>query len=102
MVLCLSLIHLLPNRDQSTRKAWDLLKPGSVFISSTACLRDIPPLIQMVLPLGRTVGLFPAVQVFRGEALLHSVQDTGFTVEHSWQPAKIKAMFIIARKPGEA
>lgn len=100
VVLCLSLIHLLPNREDAIRKVLDLLKPGGVFVSSTACLRDMNPLIRLILPLGRAVGLFPSVEVFRGDDLLQSVRDAGFTIEHSWRPAKDKAMFIIARKPG--
>ena len=101
MVLCMSLIHLLPNRDDAISKIWKVLKPGGVFVSSTACLRDMNPLIRLILPLGRATGLIPSVQVFSGEALLRSVTEAGFMIEHRWRPAKDKAMFIIARKPGE-
>ena len=34
-------------------------------------------------------------------ALLHSLRSAGFDVEYEWQPGPDKAVFLVARKPGE-
>ena len=38
VVLGLSILHLLPNRDETLIEVQRVLKPGGVFISSTACV----------------------------------------------------------------
>ncbi|MEM7405094.1 MAG: class I SAM-dependent methyltransferase, partial [Pseudomonadota bacterium] len=41
VVLGLSILHLLPNRDQVIHQVHSWLKPGGVFVTSTACIGDM-------------------------------------------------------------
>ena len=102
VVLGLSILHLLPNRDAVMHKVHGWLKPGGLFVTSTVCIGDMGSttkfFIQRLLPVGQFLGLMPTVKAITKEDLRTSFQQTGFTIEHEWQPNKEAAVFIIARK----
>ena len=98
VVLGLSILHLVPDRDAAIAKVRRLLKPGGLFVSSTACIGDTLPAIRLVAPLGRALGLLPLLRVFTRAELRRSIDVAGFSIEHDWLPGKGKAVFIVARK----
>ncbi len=100
-VLGLSVLHLLDDRGRVIEKVHDLLKPGGVFVSSTACLGGTAlRFIKYIAPIGRVFGLLPLVKVFAPEELEESIANAGFSIDHQWQPDKGKAVFIVAKKAG--
>lgn len=95
-----SILHLLEDRDAVITKIYRLLKPGGVFVSSTACLKDSQRYLKLVLPIARLVGYAPSiVQFFTTQELANSLTAAGFAIERQWQPGKNKAVFIVAKKP---
>ena len=100
-----SILHLLDNKEAVIAKVHWLLKPGGVFVTSTACLGDLNGLLRgllaLLLPLGRSVGWAPLVTSFTPQQLQESLIAGGFTIDHLWQPTKGKAIFIVAMKPGK-
>ena len=102
-VFALSLLHLLREPQEATKKIYNILKPGGVFISSTACINDIMPAFKWLGPIGYKLGLIPFVNVFSGNDLESFLKNTGFEIEYQWQQnqkdGKDKANFIIAKKP---
>lgn len=98
MVLALSLLHLLENRAADIARISAMLKPGGLFISSTACLGDWMRVFKLIGPIGQFLGFIPLVRVFTAEELENSVTDSGFTIEQRWNPGPKKAHFIVARK----
>lgn len=99
MVMAHSILHLLPNKAHAIKKAYNLLKPDGVFVSSTLCGRGKMKLLRPILALGAMVGLLPKVSFFSPESLQMSVKDAGFRLDHVWQPENSDSMFIVARKP---
>lgn len=97
VILGMSILHLLADKDAVIAKVFGLLKPGGVFISSTTCLGDTMGFFKAVAPLGKAVGLLPQLNVFTTEELGRSLTEAGFTIEQQWQPGKGKAVFIVAR-----
>ena len=98
-VLALSILHLLEDRDAAIDKIHTLLKPGGVFVSSTACLGDtMARFLKYVAPIGAFFGLLPLLRVFTADELVDSIVRAGFSIEHQWQPDKGKAVFIVAKK----
>ncbi len=97
-VLGLSILHLVEDKEAVIAKVYRMLKPGGVFVSSTACLADSMRYLKFVAPVGRALGLMPLVRVFTAKELEKSLTDAGFAIDHVWQPAKGKAVFIVARK----
>lgn len=99
MVLALSFLHLVTDRDAVLQKIFHMLKPGGYLVSSTACIGDSFPILGFIAPLGRKIGLLPVLKAFTEKQLVDSITSAGFAIEHQWQPGPKKAVFIIAHKP---
>lgn len=98
VVLALSLLHLLEDKDVVISRIHDFLKPGGVFISSTACLGDRMAYVKYIAPIARFFGKMPLVKVFTVAELEYSLVEAGFVIENQWQPDPKKAVFMVARK----
>ena len=98
VVLGLSILHLLENKEEVTEKVYKMLKPGGIFVSSTVCLGDTMKFIKLIVPIGRLFGLMPLVKVFSAKELEACLSNAGFEIDYNWQQGKAKAVFIVARK----
>lgn len=96
MVLGLNILHLLENKEEVIAKVHNMLKPGGVFVTSTACLGDAMKFLKFIAPIGKLFGL--PLKVFTTQELEHSLVDAGFGIDYHWQPGKGKAVFIVAKK----
>ena len=74
------------------------LKPGGVFVTSTACIGDMSWYFRLLVPVGPLLGLFPPVKVFTQAQLMQSLIDAGFEIDRDWLPRKNAAVYIVARK----
>lgn len=97
-VLGLSILHLLDDMEEVITKVHRMLKPGGIFVSSTACIGDRMGFLKLVLPLGAFFGVIPSVKVFTTQELEQSLTGAGFEIDRQWQPGKGKAVFIVARR----
>ena len=100
VVLGLSVLHLLEDKEKVLAKVRNILKPGGLFISSTACLGDTLWFIKFIVPIGKLFGFMPSVKVFTVEQLTDALSKAGFVISYQWQPGKSKAVFIVAQKVG--
>lgn len=98
VVMAHNILHLLERPSDAIEASYRLLKPGGVFVTSTACLGDGFPLWRVLLFLAQLVGKAPYVNVLTREALKSSFLRAGFVVELEWKRPGIAA-FIILRKP---
>lgn len=98
VVLGMSILHLLEDKEAAIAKVFDLLKPGGVFVSSTVCM-ERGGILKVILPIGRYFGFLPLVRFFAAGALEDSMKTAGFEIEHSWRPIPKSALFLVARKP---
>lgn len=99
-VLGLSILHLVENKEEVISKVHKMLKPGGIFVTSTACLGDTMKFFKVVAPIGRFLGLMPLVKVFTTKELENSLTNAGFEIDHQWRPDKSIAVFIVAKKAG--
>ncbi len=99
-VLGLSILHLVENKEEVISKVHKMLKPGGIFVTSTACLGDTMKFFKVVAPIGRFLGLMPLVKVFTTKELENSLTNAGFEIDHQWRPGKSIAVFIVAKKAG--
>lgn len=95
-VMGLSILHLLDNVDEIVGKVHKMLKPGGIFISSTACIGDTMKFLKFIAPIGKPFGLL--LNVFTRKELQNSLTNAGFEIDQQWQPGEGKAVFIVARK----
>lgn len=96
-----SILHLLPDPQGAIQRVYRMLKPGGVFVSSTACLDEMG-FWKLALPIAQALGQAPHVNVFSREKLISELTETGFELVHQWQPKKNAAVFLVARKPDGA
>jgi ubiquinone/menaquinone biosynthesis C-methylase UbiE len=104
VVLGLSILHLLRDRDAAMKKVHAWLKPGGLFVTSTVCAGDMgfatKLLIKTVMPMGQFMGFIPNFYAFTKDELRTSFKQAGFSIEYEWQPPEKKdsAVFIIGKK----
>lgn len=98
MVLGLSILHLLENKEKVIAKVYEILKPGGFLVTSTACLGDTIKWFKASAPISKFVWLMPLVKVFTVRELENSLTDVGFAIDYQWQPSPNKAVFIVAKK----
>ncbi len=98
VVLALSILHLLENKEEVIAKVYKMLKPGGIIVTSTVCLGDTMKFIKFVVPIGKFFGFMPLVKVFTKKELEACLTDAGFEIDYFWQSSKGKAVFIVAKK----
>ena len=99
MVLGLSILHLLRDRESAIARVYQMLKPGGFFVTSTVCIGESMSWFKLVAPIGRRLGFLPFVEVLTVQALANSLTQVGFKLDYQWQPRKDKAVFNVAKKP---
>ena len=97
-VLGLSVLHLLDSKEEVIARVYRMLKPGGVFVTSTACIGDMMKFFKIVAPIGKFFGFMPLVKVFTTKELEDSITNGSFNIDYQWQPGKNKAVFIVAIK----
>ncbi|MEO1671985.1 MAG: class I SAM-dependent methyltransferase [Cyanobacteria bacterium J06631_2] len=106
VLLGLGILHLLENKKEVIAKVYKMLKPGGVFVTSTACLGDTMKWFKAIAPIGIFLRLIPLVKVFTSKELENILSDAGFKIDYHWQPNKstrkgvftLKRVFIVAKK----
>ncbi len=96
-VLGLNILHLLEDVPGAITRVHGLLKPGGVFVSSTALLSAVAWYWRMLIPVAQLFGLAPYVGKFNKDELVSMLTHAGFSVDHEWQPG-VMSVFIVARK----
>jgi ubiquinone/menaquinone biosynthesis C-methylase UbiE len=98
VVLGNNVLHLLKNKEEVISRVHKMLKPGGVFVTSTACLGDMMILFRIIAPIGSFLGLFPSVKIFTIKEFENSLTETGFELDYKWQAGKNKPVFIVVKK----
>ncbi len=91
-----STLHLLDNWRDVIVKVHGKLKPGGVFVTSTACLGDNMAHYRFIAPILRLFGL--TLQILTIKELEQSLTNAGFKIDHKWQPGGGDSVFIVAKK----
>ncbi|MFG1497920.1 class I SAM-dependent methyltransferase [Saccharospirillum sp. HFRX-1] len=99
VVLGMSILHLLPNRQETLVEVHRILKPGGCFISSTACIGEKMAWFRYLVPIGQKLGLLPIVKVFDMDELRQDISNSGFKLQTDWVPdSSPMVLFTVATK----
>lgn len=99
-VLAFNTLHILDDPEAVIGRVFQALKPGGVFISKSACLRDMNIFIRVMIRAMQMVGKAPAVSSFTSPELHAMFTRTGFEIVESRTFAGAgKLPFIVARRP---
>ncbi|HEU4457795.1 MAG TPA: class I SAM-dependent methyltransferase [Methylibium sp.] len=101
-VLGFNVLHLMTDLDDTLRSVLASLRPGGLFISKTACLAEMNPLVPRVLvPLMKALGKAPEVLVLDAGMLRAAFERHGLVIdaiERHGTRRKDFRVFIVARK----
>jgi len=98
VVMAHNILHLLEDPQSAISIAFDLLKPGGAFVTSTACLGGGLPHWRILLAIGKFLGKVPFVNVLKRETLESYFKDAGFETDLEWRRNSLAA-FIVLKKP---
>ncbi|WP_020407456.1 methyltransferase domain-containing protein [Hahella ganghwensis] len=99
-ILGLNILHLLERPEEAIQQVFNMLKPGGVFISNTACLKDTRPYLKLITPIGKLLRLIPYVKFLSRVELEEQMEKAGFTIAEKWVPDTSRdVFFLIALKP---
>lgn len=98
MVLALSLLHLVPSPPAMIAKIFRTLRPGGVFVSSTAMVGEMAAL-KYIAPVGQLFGVIPHLSMLKPEPFRDMLRDAGFVIDVDEQPGDSGVLFIVARRP---
>ena len=99
IVLGMSILHLVDDRRHVIERVHALLRPDGHFVSSTACIGTMSPILRWILPLGGKLGLIPKLGIFTDETLARDLETAGFVIKDKWRAKPGSALFIMAQKP---
>ena len=102
VILAMSLLHLVRDRQAGLARIRSLLKPGGYFVSSTACIADRMGYMRPILPVMRLFGAAPWVAVFKEDELRADIEAAGFEIVERFRAEKAMAVFFVARRSGSA
>jgi len=98
-ILAMSILHLIDDPEEVICKVFKLLKPGGVFVSSTACLEETIPWFKFIGPLGYAMRLLPKIQVLSKKKLELMLLNAGFEIDYQLEThSKKAAHFMVAIK----
>ena len=100
MVLALNLLHLVEDWQGAIRDAYRMLKPGGIYVTSTACLSDSMSFMRPIIALGMWLVFFPTVEFSPRPPTARPCRTPASPSRHEWMPGGMKAVFMVARKPG--
>ena len=98
VIMAHNLLHLLKDPEAAIVTAFRGLKPGGVFVTSSACIGDMSWYFRILAPVGHFLKLIPFIKVFTRGQLEQSHIEAGFEIEQAWLPKKNAAVFIVAKK----
>lgn len=99
LILGLNILHLLKNKETAIELVYQLLRPGGVFVSCTACLKQGINGFRFVAPFTPLFRL-PLLNVFSRVELESNLSSAGFKLDYQWVPEDTPLVyFIVATKP---
>ena len=99
--IAFNVLHLIADRPETLRAIHRLLKPGGLFISKTPSLKEMNPLIRLILPLAQALGQAPYVSSLSSEDLERDIAAAGFEIierERHASRGKDVRPFLVARR----
>jgi len=80
MVMAFFVLHFFEDIDVVFERVHELLKPGGIFISETACLGNKNKLMGSLLRFAGHLGFLPKINLLTSQQLEQSLINTGFSI----------------------
>ena len=100
VVMAFHVLHFYEDVTTVFKRIHDLLKPGGLFISETACLGEKGKMIGTVLRAAGKIGFLPLINLLTTIQLEQALAETGFEVihKHKYSTRADAEFTLVARK----
>lgn len=99
VVTAFNIFHLLDDLEETAQKMYDLLKPGGVVISYTACVGDKKGIMSWVIGFLSKINVFPKVNALSVDTLEKRFLSSGFEiVERKKVEAGVTQYYLVLKK----
>jgi len=100
VVMAFYVLHFYENIDEVFGRIYDLLKPGGLFISETACLGEKNIITGKLIRLGGKLGLLPLINSLSTPQIELALEGAGFSVVEKTKFSESNDEYtLIAKKP---
>jgi len=93
-----NVLNYVPDLAQPLMAFHQALRPGGVFVSSTACFGQKASFIRALIFTVSKIGLMPKTHFFTQKGFQNQIEKAGFHIEKSEFISNIPELFIVARK----
>ena len=98
VVTAFNILHYLEDIPEASRRINDLLTPGGLFISSTACLAERRSLLGMLAGLLTRLQILPDTHFLKKSELEALIASGGFEIAETKDLSRLPDRFIVAKK----
>lgn len=98
VVTAFNVLHYVEDIEADARNVGNLLSPGGLFISSTACLGERRSLLGFLVLALTKLGIMPTTRFCRKSELENSISSGGFQIIESVKLSSLPEYFIVAKK----
>jgi 2-polyprenyl-3-methyl-5-hydroxy-6-metoxy-1,4-benzoquinol methylase len=99
VILAFNILHLLEDTQKVIQRINELLKPGGLFISSTACMGEKSKFLGVFISLLSKIGIFPYLKILKISELEDLIDRGNFQiVETENLNSTTSNYFIVAKK----
>lgn len=98
VIMAFNIFHLLDDTDDVIHRINDLLKPGGVFISSTACLGERGRFVGGMMSIVSKIGFLPNVKKFKVSELKDRMEKGRFEIVEHVVLSDPSHPFMVAKK----
>ena len=98
VILAFNILHYLDDSKHVMQRIHDLLVPGGLFISATACLGERMTFLRLLMFFLTRIGIVPTMKVFKMSELHHLVVNGNFTIVETEKLSRLPDYFIVSRK----
>lgn len=98
VVMAFFVLHFFEDVDTVFKRIHDLLVPGGLFISETACLGDKSVIVGKLLRLAGSLGLLPKINVLTTKKLEQALETAGFRIVEKVRFSKSSSEYTLIAK----
>lgn len=100
VVMGFFVLHFFKDINVAIKRIHELLKPGGVFISETACIKDKGKMLGIVLRFLGFIGLLPRINILTTQQVEQALEKNGFEIldKTKYSNASDAEFTLIARK----
>lgn len=98
VILAFNVLHYMEEVSEEIQRIHDLLKPGGLFISSTACMKEKKSFLKVLMSVLTGVGIVPKMQFYGISELEGIIENSHFKLIETQKLSSLPDYFVVGEK----